>query len=508
MTHRGPRILLLGGSYRALCVLEHLLERGERVVAFVGQEGGAERDFCSEILEICDRTGVPARSGRKLGEEMVRWLEDRIRPELTIAVGLTADIPLAIGGNCRLGLLELDQEGRDAEPGAIVLRQRGQVIAERALVGSTEGDPEEAMLEAVDVTLAALDDYLNRLGSGPGEPEVRVPFGPRSGEPDAVDQMLEHPEPGDQTDALERELAAWVGADAAFALVSTEQAFRHAFRALGLGAGDEVLCPALASGAALRALRSLELRPVWVDVDPAQLTIDPARAADAVTPNTRALLVTHAFGQPAELDELYALAERHDLELVEDGASALGARVGESRLGRSPCLAVFTLPVQPGFGGRVPLVSVPDALVDRFAELAGAARCGDGTAQLGRRLLEAWEDRLAARRRNAGIYSSELVRYDAFQVPATPEGALPAYAQYLLRLTRFARTSADDLHKLLNEAGIESRRLALELGERELVRLPTTEGVLSQGLMLPVEAGLDESQLEHVLESIYDYAIG
>ena len=107
MSRKGPRILLVGGTYRALCVLERLQERGEQIVAFLGQEQEGERDFCSEILEVCDRSSIPARSGRKLGEEMVRWLEDRIRPELAIAVGLSEELPLAIGGNSRLGLLEI-----------------------------------------------------------------------------------------------------------------------------------------------------------------------------------------------------------------------------------------------------------------------------------------------------------------------------------------------------------------------------------------------------------------
>ena len=107
MRGNGPRILLIGGTYRALCVLERLLERGERVAAFLGQEREGERDFCSEILEVCDRASVPARSGRKLGEETVRWLEDRIRPELAIAVGLSNAVPLVVGGNCRLGLVEV-----------------------------------------------------------------------------------------------------------------------------------------------------------------------------------------------------------------------------------------------------------------------------------------------------------------------------------------------------------------------------------------------------------------
>ncbi len=68
MTHGIPRIALIGSSHRALCVLERLLERGDHIVAFVGQQGGGERDFCEEILAICERAGVPSRITRKLGD--------------------------------------------------------------------------------------------------------------------------------------------------------------------------------------------------------------------------------------------------------------------------------------------------------------------------------------------------------------------------------------------------------------------------------------------------------
>ena len=101
MTGRRPRIVLMGGTYRALCVLERLLERGERVVAFIGQEGSNERDFCPEILEICDRSSISARSARKMGEEIVRWLEDRIRPDLAIAVSVNSPCEVLLHSDAR-----------------------------------------------------------------------------------------------------------------------------------------------------------------------------------------------------------------------------------------------------------------------------------------------------------------------------------------------------------------------------------------------------------------------
>jgi dTDP-4-amino-4,6-dideoxygalactose transaminase len=509
MSRRGPRILLLGGTYRALCLLEHLLERGERVAAFIGQEGGSERDLCPEILEICDRMSIPSRSGRKLGEEIVRWLEDRVRPELAIAVGVTSEIPLALGGNCRLGLLEIaDRSEPEGRPG-IALRQRGQVVLEQELrEPEPDDDPESAFIVSIEAMLEAVDAYLDRVEAAFVEPELQVPFLAQRPSLAAVEEMAERPEPGAETLELEREAASYLGADSVLALRSADDAFRLLYEALGLGRGDEVLCSALGSSGALRALREAGLRPVYADVDESRLTLDPECVAEAASGRTRALLISHAFGQPAALDELYGLAEERGLEVIEDGASSLGARFEESRLGRAPCVCAFALPIAPVPGGRIHLVTVPSPLVDRLSALAGPARVGDGAAVWGRRMLAGWEERLAQRRHSGTLYSSELCRYDAFRVPPTPPGALPVYGQYVLGLSRFARTSADDLHKLLTEAGIESRRVSVGLSEREIARLPATEAVRSHALLLPVEAGLTRSQCERVLEAIFDYAIG
>ena len=162
MRRNGPRILVIGGTYRAVCVLERLLERGERVVAFIGVEGGSERDFCPEILELCDRAGIPARSGHKLGEEVVRWLEDRIRPDLAIALGVHAEIPLSIGGNCRLGLVEVCDSFGAGEARQVVLRQRGQELVRRELAAPPAGDAGDAYLCMLEELCACLERLPRR----------------------------------------------------------------------------------------------------------------------------------------------------------------------------------------------------------------------------------------------------------------------------------------------------------------------------------------------------------
>ena len=255
MSQGRPRIALIGGTYRALCVLERLLERGDRVVAFIGQEAEGERDFCPEILEVCDRASIPARSARKLGEEIVRWLEDRIRPDLAIAVGVNTEVPLAIGGNSRLGLLEvIDLFQSDSCPG-VVLQQRGQVISCRELERPDELDEVgDVYLSMVDELVAALEEYLDQLVASRSVPEVTVPFSPTPLASEALADVVARPSSGSETVELERELATYLDADHVFALSSSAQAFTLLSQSLELGEGNEVLCPGIISDPVLEGL--------------------------------------------------------------------------------------------------------------------------------------------------------------------------------------------------------------------------------------------------------------
>ena len=207
------------------------------------------------------------------------------------------------------------------------------------------------------------------------------------------------------------------------------------------------------------------------------------------------------------MDALYGIAADHGLEVLEDAGSALGARFGEHRLGNGPCACVFQLDLATGSAPKA-LLTLPSDLFSRVGQAGGALRMGGGAARIVRQRLDALEDTLSARRANASHYSSELVRYDAFGVPPTPDDALPAYASYCLRITRYARTNADDLGKLLLDAGIETRRIAVPLTERELVRLPATESARGRGILLPVDAHLSETHRQRILDAIFDYAVG
>src|SRR5581483_7695710 len=131
---------------------------------------------------------------------------------------------------------------------------------------------------------------------------------------------------GQQGEAFEREFAAWCGAAHGVGVGSRTDPLRIALLALGVQPGDEVITVANAGIPPVAAIVAVGARPVFADVTPTTHTLDPDQAATAITARTRALLVVHLYGHPADMDPLLALARQHGLLVLEDCAQAHGAR--------------------------------------------------------------------------------------------------------------------------------------------------------------------------------------
>jgi dTDP-4-amino-4,6-dideoxygalactose transaminase len=127
---------------------------------------------------------------------------------------------------------------------------------------------------------------------------------------------------GPEVEAFEREFAAASGAAHAVGVGNGTDAIALALRALGIGPGDEVITSALSAAYTALAIMMIGARPVFVDVDPVRLTIDPNRIADAIGPKTRAIVPVHLYGQAADLRAIAAVAARHHLAIVEDCCQA------------------------------------------------------------------------------------------------------------------------------------------------------------------------------------------
>ncbi len=131
---------------------------------------------------------------------------------------------------------------------------------------------------------------------------------------------------GPEGEAFERELAQALGAREAVAVANGTDALHLALRARGIGPGDEVITTAISAAFSALAIQHAGARPVFVDVDPRTLNLDPQAAARAVSPRTRALMPVHLYGHPADMDPLLELARERGLVLLEDACQAHGAR--------------------------------------------------------------------------------------------------------------------------------------------------------------------------------------
>jgi len=127
---------------------------------------------------------------------------------------------------------------------------------------------------------------------------------------------------GPEVELFEAEFAIACSARFAIGVASGTDAIALALRALDIGAGDEVIVPAMTAAYTAFAVIAAGARPIIVDVEPGTLTIDPDACAAAVTPRTRAMVPVHLYGQPADMIAIRQLAQRHALAIVEDCCQA------------------------------------------------------------------------------------------------------------------------------------------------------------------------------------------
>ncbi|MEU9944562.1 DegT/DnrJ/EryC1/StrS family aminotransferase [Streptomyces lavendulae] len=181
--------------------------------------------------------------------------------------------------------------------------------------------------------------------------------------------------------ALEREWAAETGTRHCVAVSNGTAALTLALAAAGIEPGDEVIVPALSFVATAAAPMHLLAVPVFVDVDPDTFNMTPAAVEAAITPRTRAVVVVHLHGLPADMDEINAIARKHGLAVVEDAAQAHGARYWDRPAGGLATVGTFSLNVSKNLAtcGEGGLVTTDDeglarkiASLRQFGELAGA----------------------------------------------------------------------------------------------------------------------------------------
>ncbi|HEY4811676.1 MAG TPA: DegT/DnrJ/EryC1/StrS family aminotransferase, partial [Solirubrobacteraceae bacterium] len=335
---------------------------------------------------------------------------------------------------------------------------------------------------------------------------------------------------GPRLQRFEQDFAAFLGAPLASAVSSGTAGLHLALRAVGVGEGEEVITSPFSFVASANAVIYQGARPVFADIDPVTLNLDPQAAAAAVTPKTTALLPVHIFGYPADMPAFESLAAQHELAIVEDACEALGARHEDlQQVGARGNPAVFGFyankQLTTGEGGMVTLAD--PALKQRIDSERNQGRapdmdwldhdrlgfnyrldelsCALGIAQL-RRLGEM----LAGRQRVAGLYRQALTGIDGLTLPCEDRGnERRGWFVFVVQLPH--GVDRDNTIRVLAARGIQSKPYlpAIHLmsfyrdrfGHRE-GEFPICEDVAARSLALPFFPEMSEGEVGRVAEQL------
>ncbi len=331
---------------------------------------------------------------------------------------------------------------------------------------------------------------------------------------------------------FQQSITAYIGTPHAVAVNSGTSALHLALRCLDLKEGDEVIVPSFAFAAIANVLLQERLTPVFVDIDPRTLNITPAAIEAAISPCTRAVLVVHTFGYPAEIDAIQKITRQHNLPLIEDACEALGAEVNGKKVGTFGGTAIFAFypnkQITTGEGGILVIADpqlarrakllrsqAKDDSLDwagQHTEIGYSYRIADINCALGTAQLSRIDSLLEQRQKRAASYEARLRNHPTILAPPStcPYGRISWFAYVVQLAEKFSRQDRDRAWEALLERGIGAGRYFAPLHNQPVLQgrhrqsgsLAITESVASRVLALPFFVDLTEDQIDEVCSAL------
>ena len=330
---------------------------------------------------------------------------------------------------------------------------------------------------------------------------------------------------GKEVEAFEDEFAAFCGVQHAVAVNSGTSALHLALLAAGVGPGDEVITVPCTFVATVAAIVYAGATPVFIDVDPVTYTMDTTQIEAALTPQTKALLPVHLYGNPADMDPILEVAGRYGLAVIEDAAQAHGAEYKGRRCGSIGDLGCFSFYPGKNLGayGEGGIVTTDDSEFVRKIRMLrdwGAEKKYEhvlkgfnyrmegvqgGILRVKLRYLEQWTE---ARRAHAASYA-RILSGAGLTIPEELPGNRHVYHVYAILTTR-----RNELMRALNGRGVQTgihypypihllpAYSDLNYGAGEF---PVSERIAVEELSLPMFAELTEAQIEEVGAAISEF---
>ncbi|HOI72902.1 MAG TPA: UDP-4-amino-4,6-dideoxy-N-acetyl-beta-L-altrosamine transaminase [Syntrophales bacterium] len=340
---------------------------------------------------------------------------------------------------------------------------------------------------------------------------------------------------GPGVEKFEKAFARFVGARHAVAVSSGTAALHAAVYALGIGPGDEVIVPAMTFAATANCIVFQGGTPIFADVDPETLLIDPERVEDLITPRTKAIIAVDYAGQPCDYEALEGITRRHGLHLVDDACHALGAAYRGRSVGSLAGLSCFSFhPVKHITTGEGGMITTDDPELARrmrvfrnhgittdhrerqargawfyeMTDLGYNYRLTDFQCALGLRQLEKLPDWNNRRRDIAAMYDEAFREMSAVSPLSVRPEVLHAYHLYVVRLRGVDR---DVAFQAMRAAGIGVNVHYIPVHLHPFYRrqfgtgpglCPVAESTYGQILSLPIFPGMTDDMVERVIDAV------
>jgi perosamine synthetase len=349
----------------------------------------------------------------------------------------------------------------------------------------------------------------------------------------AVCEVLQGPHLslGPKGPAFEEAFAQYVGTRRAVAVNSGTSGLFLCLKALGLGPGDEVITTPFTFIASTTCILMVGAKPVYVDIDPDTLNLNPEAIKDKITSHTKALLPVEVFGNPAGMDRLHLVAHTHRLSIVEDSCEALGSVLHGQKAGTFGRMAVFGFypnkQITTGEGGMI--VTQDDHLADLCLSLRNQGRSKGATwlshdrlgynfrlsdinAALGLVQISRIEEIKAKRQQVAQWYQQVLAEEERLIVPTAPPDSEMSWFVFVVRLQK--EFTVDDRNRILEQLTREGIQVGnyfppvhlqpfmVEQFGYEKGDFPITESVSERTIALPFHNNLTQDQVALVGERL------
>lgn len=341
---------------------------------------------------------------------------------------------------------------------------------------------------------------------------------------------------GPKVAEFEEKFAKYVGSKYAVALSNCTTALHLAMIVAGIKEGDEVICPSMTYIATANSVKYVGAKPVFAEVDPATYNIDVEHAEKLITPKTKAILIVHQIGLPADIDAFKNLCAKYNLKLIEDAACAVGSSYKGNKIGYHSDLVCFSFHprkvITTGDGGMIATnneeyynrlkllrqhgMSVNDrvrhssskVIMEDHLEVGYNYRLTDIQAAVGIKQLEKLDWIIEERRKIAAVYQDAFKNLEHVRLPQEPEGYFTNWQSYSVYLKPSSPVKRNDLMQLLLDKGISSRR-GIMTTHREtayknsdsFVSLPVSEDAADNSIILPLFVPMSKEDVDFVAET-------